>query len=66
MRTIPRARLTAAAVGVVAAGLLSGCGVAEEGVRPGVAAEVADTTISQADVERGDRGPLRGAGGAGR
>ena len=51
MRTIPRARLTAVAVGVVAAGLLSGCGVAEEGVRPGVAAEVAGTTISQADVD---------------
>ncbi len=52
MRTIARARLTAAAVGVVAAGLLSGCGVAQDGVRPGVAAEVADTTISQADVEQ--------------
>ena len=52
MRTIPRARLTAAAVGVVAAGLLSGCGVADRGVQPGVAAEFADTTISQADVEQ--------------
>jgi hypothetical protein len=51
VRTIPRARLSIAAVGVVAAGLLSGCGVADEGVRPGVAATVADATINVADVE---------------
>lgn len=52
MRSIPRARITAAAAGVVAAGLLlSGCGVAEGGVRPGVAAEVGDTSIKVADVE---------------
>jgi len=52
VRTIPRARLAAAAVGVVAAGLLSGCGVADEGVRPGVAAKVAGTTIDVSDVEQ--------------
>ncbi|HWM73197.1 MAG TPA: hypothetical protein VNQ53_05625 [Nocardioides sp.] len=51
MRTIPRARIAVAAVGVVAAGLLSGCGVADEGMRPGVAAQVAGTTIDRADVE---------------
>jgi hypothetical protein len=51
VRTIPRARLAVAAVGVMAAGLLSGCGVADEGVRPGVAATVADATINVADVE---------------
>src|SRR5688572_21635162 len=51
VRTIPRARLCVAAVGVLAAGLLSGCGVADEGVRPGVAATVADATIDVADVE---------------
>ena len=51
MRTIPRARIAVAAVGVVAAGLLSGCGVADEGMRPGVAAQVAGTTINRADVE---------------
>ena len=52
MRTIPRARLAVVAVGVVTAGLLSGCGVADEGVRPGVAAQVAGTTIDVADVEQ--------------
>jgi hypothetical protein len=51
VRTIPRARLAVAAVGVIAAGLLSGCGVADEGVRPGVAATVADATINVSDVE---------------
>jgi len=51
VRTIPRARIAVAAVGVVAAGLLSGCGVADEGMRPGVAAQVAGTTIDRADVE---------------
>lgn len=51
MTSIRRARLAAAAVGVVAVGLLSGCGVADEGIRPGVAAEVGDTTISLDDVE---------------
>lgn len=49
MRTIPRAAVAVA--GVVTAGLLAGCGVADEGVRPGVAAEVGDTTIRLADVE---------------
>lgn len=49
MRTIPR--VAVAAAGVVTAGLLAGCGVADEGVRPGVAAEVGGTTIRVADVE---------------
>ena len=51
MRTIPRARLAVAAAGVLAAGLLGGCGVADEGVRPGTAAEVGDTMISLDEVE---------------
>ena len=51
MRTIRRARLAAAVVGVVAGGLLTGCGIANEGVQPGVAAEVGDTTIRLDDVE---------------
>jgi hypothetical protein len=51
VRSIRRARIAAAAAGVVAAGLLTGCGIADEGVRPGVAAEVGDTTISLDDVE---------------
>ena len=51
MRTIPRALFAVVAVGVIAAGLLSGCGVADEGVRPGVAAEVGPTTIDLSDVE---------------
>ena len=51
MRSIRRARLAAAVVGVVAGGLLTGCGIADEGVRPGVAAEVGDATISLDDVE---------------
>ncbi len=51
MRTIRRARLAVAVVGIVAGGLLTGCGIADGGVRPGVAAEVGDTTISLDDVE---------------
>lgn len=51
MRSIRRARLAAAVVGVLAGGLLTGCGIAAEGVRPGVAAEVGDATISLDDVE---------------
>ncbi len=50
MRTIPR--VAVATVGVVIAGLLAGCGVADEGVRPGVAAEVGDAQIELADVEQ--------------
>jgi hypothetical protein len=49
VRSIPR--VAVAAAGVVTAGLLAGCGVADEGVRPGVAAEVGGTTIRVADVE---------------
>lgn len=49
MRTMPR--VAVATVGVVTAGLLAGCGIADEGVRPGVAAEVGDTKIAVADVE---------------
>ena len=49
MRSIPR--VAVAAAGVVTAGLLAGCGVADEGVRPGVAAEVGGTTIRVAEVE---------------
>jgi molybdopterin converting factor small subunit len=49
VRTIPR--VAVAVVGVVTAGLLAGCGVADEGVRPGVAAEVGGTSIRVADVE---------------
>lgn len=51
MRSIRRARLAAAVVGVVAGGLLTGCGIANEGIQPGAAAEVGDTTISLDDVE---------------
>jgi hypothetical protein len=50
VRTIPRVAIAAA--GVVTAGLLAGCGVADEGARPGVAAEVGGTTIKVADVEK--------------
>jgi hypothetical protein len=49
VRTIPRVAIAAA--GVVTAGLLAGCGIADEGPRPGVAAEVGDATIKVADVE---------------
>jgi hypothetical protein len=50
VRSTPR--VAVAAVGVVIAGLLAGCGVADGGgARPGVAAEVGDTTIRLADVE---------------
>jgi len=51
VRSISRARIVVAAVGVTAVGLLAGCGVADEGVRPGVAAEVGDTTISLDEVD---------------
>jgi hypothetical protein len=51
VRTIPRARFAVATAGVLAAGLLGGCGVADEGVRPGTAAEVGDTTISLDEVD---------------
>ncbi len=44
-------RLVAVAAGLAAAGMLAGCGLAEEGARPGVAAEVGDTTISLEDVD---------------
>jgi hypothetical protein len=49
VRTTPR--VAVAAAGVITAGLLAGCGVADEGVRPGVAADVDGTTIRLADVE---------------
>jgi hypothetical protein len=50
VRTIPR--LAVAAAGVVTAGLLAGCGVADGGgFRPGVAAEVGEATIRVDDVE---------------
>jgi hypothetical protein len=51
VRSIRRARVAAAVVGVLAGGLLTGCGIADEGVQPGVAAEVGDTTISLDEVE---------------
>ena len=51
MRSIRRARLATAVVGVVAGGLLAGCGIANEGIQPGVAAEVGNTTISLDEVE---------------
>jgi hypothetical protein len=50
--SIPRVRFAVAtAAGVLAAGLLGGCGIADEGARPGVAAEVGDTTISLDEVD---------------
>jgi hypothetical protein len=49
--TIPRARLTAVIAGALAAGLLGGCGVADDEVSPGVAAEVGDTEISLDEVD---------------
>jgi SurA-like protein len=51
VRTIPRVPVSLAAVVIVSAGLLAGCGVADGGARPGVAAEVGDTTIRLADVD---------------
>lgn len=51
MRSIPRVRIAAVAVGLLATGLLSGCGVADEGIHPGVAAQVGDTSISLDDVD---------------
>jgi len=44
-------RLVAVAAGLAVAGILAGCGLAEDGARPGVAAEVGDTTISLEDVD---------------
>lgn len=55
MITTPRARgpvVAAVTAGLMAVGLLSSCGVAEDGtVAPGVAAEVGDTSISLDDVD---------------
>jgi hypothetical protein len=50
--TTPRARVAAVAAGLAATGLLSSCGVAAgDTVRPGVAAEVGDTSISLDEVD---------------
>ena len=52
MSSTARVRVAAAATGVVALGLLSGCGLTDDGsVRPGVAAEVGDETIGLDDVD---------------
>lgn len=48
MRTTRLALVTTA---LIAAGVLAGCGVAETGVRPGVAAQVGETEISVTDVD---------------
>lgn len=44
-------RLTGLAAAVLAGALLSGCGVSEQQLRPGVAAQVGDTTVSLEEVE---------------
>jgi peptidyl-prolyl cis-trans isomerase SurA len=53
--SISRARRATATAGVLvgalAGGLLSGCGVADDGGQPGVAAEVGDTTITLDEVD---------------
>jgi hypothetical protein len=44
-------RLAGLAAAVLAGGLLSGCGVSEQQLRPGVAAQVGDTTVTLDEVE---------------
>lgn len=51
MTSTSRVRIAAVAAGLAGASLLSGCGVADEGIRPGVAAEIGDTSISLDEVD---------------
>ena len=50
MRSTAR-RLVTGAAGLAVAATLAGCGIAADGARPGVAAEVGDTEISLEDVD---------------
>jgi hypothetical protein len=52
VRSTARVRIAAAATGLAALGLLSGCGLTDDGdVRPGVAAEVGDESVSLDEVD---------------